>query len=102
MRISEWSSDVCSSDLVVDVDQLVDPRHDENHGDEQAPDKNGDHGHGVSSSGVPRPLVQTGRAGGGSGSGLPISARRKIWNCADQSFGSVTPFCPIYLPARSA
>src|SRR3546814_3782400 len=58
---------------VVDVDQLVDPRHDENHGDEQAAEKDGDHGHGLSSSGAPRPLVQTGRAGGGSGFGPPIS-----------------------------
>src|SRR3546814_9386984 len=81
---------------IVDVDQLVDPRYDENHGDEQAAEKNGDHGHGISSSGAPRPLVQTGRAGGGSGSGQPSSARSEVWNCADQSLGSVTPFCPLY------
>src|SRR3546814_16933755 len=68
MRISDGSSDVCSSDLfeqpgrygkaggqarggdhrigVGDMDQLVDPRHQKDDGDEQAADEDGDHGHG--------------------------------------------------------
>src|SRR5690606_4612915 len=38
---------------IVDVDQLVDPRYDEDHGDEQAADEDGDHGHETSSTACP-------------------------------------------------